>query len=60
MHAHLTSPHLYSMAGMLHTAEAYSRGIRSLRQRVADTWMSAGSEWQSLPLLLVRYAGGTP
>lgn len=42
------------MAGMLHTAEAYSRGIRSLRERVADTWMARGSEWTSLPLLLAR------
>ncbi|KAF8055909.1 hypothetical protein HT031_006548 [Scenedesmus sp. PABB004] len=44
-----------SMAGMFHTAEAFARGVRTLRTRVPDTWMAAGSEWVSLPTLYIRY-----
>lgn len=44
-----------SMAGMMHTAEAHSRGVRTLRDRVVDKWMAKGSEWTSLPLVLARY-----
>ncbi|KAI8463443.1 MAG: hypothetical protein J3K34DRAFT_526977 [Monoraphidium minutum] len=44
-----------SMAGQLHTAEAYARGVRDIRERVGDRWMASGSEWVSLPLVLARY-----
>jgi hypothetical protein len=43
-----------SMAGMAHTAEAYAKGMRSLRNRMPDTWIARGSEWVSLPLLYIR------
>ncbi|GBF99344.1 hypothetical protein Rsub_11756 [Raphidocelis subcapitata] len=44
-----------SMGGMRHTAEAFARGMRVLRERVSDRWMAEGSEWTSLPLVLARY-----
>jgi hypothetical protein len=43
-----------SMAGQLHTAEAFARGMRTLRERVSDKWMAPGFEWASLPLVLSR------
>ena len=43
-----------SMAGMLHTAEAFARGARSLRERVSGRWIAPGREWVGLPLLLAR------
>jgi hypothetical protein len=43
-----------SMAGQLHTAEAFARGIRTLRERVSGKWMSPGTEYTSLPLVLAR------
>lgn len=43
-----------SMAGMVHTAEAYATGMRDLRKRVPDASLSNGNEWTSLPLLWAR------
>lgn len=45
---------LCSMAGMFHTASRFATGMRSLRERVPDTWMAKGNEWTSLPLVLIR------
>ncbi|KIZ07350.1 hypothetical protein MNEG_0599 [Monoraphidium neglectum] len=44
-----------SMGGQLHTAEAYAKGVRSLRERVGAKWISPGNDWTSLPLVLARY-----
>lgn len=45
---------LCSMAGMYHTAARYAKGVRTLRDRVPDTWVAKGSEWVSSPLLMMR------
>jgi hypothetical protein len=46
-----------SMGGQLHTAEAYAKGVRSLRERVGAKWISPGNDWTSLPLVLARSGG---